>query len=309
MAVQSAQNQISSNIFRTWLIMFLFSVFVVGVVYIFARGYGLPGPDALVLTGWALILAGVMNFFSYFFSDKMVLAISGAQAVTEQNNKEIYRLVENLCIADGLPTPKIYIIPDTAPNAFATGRDSKHAAICFTEGILEKLNKQELEGVIAHELSHVKNRDTLLMSVVSILVGLVALLADWFLRMMWWGGGNRDREERNGNAIFGVLALVAAILAPIIGTLIQLAISRRREYLADASGAYLTRNPEELAQALLKISGDPEPLEAANRATAHLYIVNPFKGNNPGQFLAGLFNTHPPIEDRVKALRQMEGKI
>lgn len=308
MAIQTAQNQISSNIFRTWLIMFFFSVFVVGVVYIFARGYGLPGPDALVLTGWALILAGVMNFFSYFFSDKVVLAISGAQAVTEKSNKDLYRLVENLCIADGLPTPKIYIIPDSAPNAFATGRDSTHAAICFTEGILQKLDKSELEGVVAHELSHVKNRDTLLMSVVSILVGLVALLADWFLRMMWFGGGERDREK-NGNAIFAILALVAAILAPVIGTLIQLSISRRREFLADASGALLTRNPDELAQALLKISGDPEPLEAANRATAHLYIVNPFKGDNAGQFLAGLFNTHPPVEDRVKALREMEGKV
>ncbi len=308
MAIQTAQNQISENIFRTWLIMFLFTLFVIGVVYIFAKGYGFPTPDALFLTGIAFIIAGLMNFFSYFYSDKMVLAISGAKGVDLKSNKEIYRLVENLCIADGLPTPKIYIIPDTAPNAFATGRDAKHAAICFTEGILQKLNKQELEGVIAHELSHVKNRDTLLMSVVSILVGLIALLSDWFLRSLWFGGGRDNEDNKNGGAIFMVLALLAAILAPIIGTLIQLAISRRREYLADASGAFLTRDPEELAQALLKISKDTEALEVANRATAHLYIVNPFKGQNAGQFLAGLFNTHPPIEDRVKALREMEGK-
>jgi heat shock protein HtpX len=308
MAIQTAQNQISSNIFKTWLIMFLFSVFIISVVYVFARGYGLPNADALSLTGFALIFAGIMNFFSYFFSDKLVLAISGAKAVDEKNNRELYRLVENLCIADGLPTPKIYTIPDTALNAFATGRDSKHAAICFTEGIIEKLNKQELEGVAAHELSHVKNRDTLLMSVVSVLVGMIALLADFFLRSMWFGGGKRDREG-NGNTIFLVLALVAAIVAPVIGTLIQLAISRRREYLADASGALLTRNPEELAQALLKISSDKEPLEAANRATAHLYISNPFHTSNAGVFFANLFDTHPPITERVKALREMEGKI
>jgi heat shock protein HtpX len=305
MAIQTAQNQISSNIFRTWLIMFLFSVFVLGIVYIFARAYGFPAPDALVLTSFAFILAGLMNFFSYFFSDKMVLAISGAKEIDEKSNKDLYRLVENLCIAAGLPTPKIYIIDDSAPNAFATGRDKNHSVVCFTSGILAKLNKQELEGVIAHELSHISNRDTLLMSVVSILVGLIALLADFFLRSMSFG---RDRE-RSGGAIFLVIALIAAILAPIIGTLIQLAISRRREYLADASGAYLTRDPDELAQALLKISSDNEPLEAANRATAHLYIVNPFKGQQAASWLAGLFNTHPSIADRVKALREMEGKV
>lgn len=308
MAIVTAQSQISSNIFKTWLIMFFFSLFIVGVVFIFAKGYGLPTPDALFLTGLAFIFAGIANFLSYFYSDKMVLAISGAQEIGENNNRGLYRLVENLCIADGLPTPKIYIIPDPAPNAFATGRDSKHAAICFTQGIIEKLNKQELEGVTAHELSHVKNRDTLLMSVVSILVGLVALLADFFLRSMWFGG-DRDRDRNNGGTIFLVLALLAAIAAPIIGTLIQLAISRRREYLADASGAFLTRNPEELAQALIKISSDPEPLSAANRATAHLYITNPFHNENTKAFFAGLFDTHPPIEDRVKALKEMEGKV
>lgn len=289
--------------------MFLFAVFVVGVVYIFAQGLGYPGPDALGLVGMAFIVAGIMNIISYYFSDKMVLAISGAKEVSLKDNKELYHLVENLCIAAGIPTPKIYIIEDSAPNAFATGRDPKHSAICFTSGILDKLNKQELEGVIAHELSHVRNRDTLLMSVVSILVGFVALLADWFIRISWFSGGSRDDEDRGGNAIFFALAIVAAILAPIIGTLIQLAISRRREFLADASGAYLTRDPEELAQALLKISNDKDPLEAANRATAHLYIVNPLKGSEAVGWFSGLFNTHPPIPERVKALRAMEGQV
>lgn len=308
MVIETAQNQISENIFKTWLIMLLFALFIVMVVFIFARGYGLPTPDALVFIGIAFIIAGIMNFFSYFYSDKMVLAISGAKPISEKNNKQLYHLVENLCIADGLPVPKIYIIEDDTMNAFATGRDQKHAVICYTSGILERLNRQELEGVTAHELSHVRNRDTLLASVVSILVGLLALLADWFLHMMWWGGGDRDDDNRGG-VIFIVLAIISAILAPIIGTLIQLAISRRREYLADASGAYLTRNPEELAQALLKISDDKEPLASANRATAHLFIVNPFKGSEAVGWLSSLFNTHPPISDRVKALRAMEGKV
>ena len=307
MAIATAQNQISSNLFKTWLIMFFFSLFVIGVVYVFARGFGYPAPSAFGLTGIALIMAGIMNFFSYFYSDKMVLAISGAQPVSEQNNKELYRLVENLCIAAGLPTPKIYIIIDSAPNAFATGRDPKHAVVCFTTGILDKLNKTELEGVIAHELSHIRNRDILLSSVVAILVGFIALLSDWFLHMSFYRG-NRDRDDRS-NGVFLVLALVAAFLSPLIATLIQLAISRRREYLADASGVYLTRNPDGLADALRKISGDREPLEAANRATAHLYIVNPLKGASAVGWFAGLFNTHPPLEDRIKALQAMEGAV
>lgn len=308
MALPTAQNQISSNVFKTWLIMFLFSVFVMGVVYIFARGYGLGTPGALSLTGLAFIMAGLMNLFSYFFSDRLVLGISGARQIREKDNRELYRSVENLCIAAGLPTPKIYVIGDSAPNAFATGRDPKHSAICFTLGILEKLSKQELEGVIAHELSHVRNRDTLLMSVVSILVGLVALLADWFLRMSWFKGGDRDNNNQ-GNALFFALAIATSILAPIIAMLIQLAISRRREFLADASGVYLTRDPRQLASALKKISTDKEPLEAANRATAHLYIMNPLKGSEAVGWMAGLFNTHPPVSERIKALLAMEGKI
>lgn len=307
MTVPTAQNQISSNIFKTWLIMLLFSFFVVGIVYIFARGFGYDTPSALALTGIAFIITGIMNFISYYFSDQIVLTMSGAQPVSVQSNREIYHLVENLAIADGIPTPKIYIINDSSPNAFATGRDPKHATIVYTRGILDKLNRQELEGVTAHELSHVRNRDTLMLTVVSILVGLIALLADFFMRSLWFRGGRDEEREGNAGAIFFIIAFVAAILAPIIGTLIQLAVSRQREYLADASGAYLTRNPEALAQALINISGDKEPLEAANRATAHLYIVNPLRGRNAAGWLAGLFNTHPPISDRVKRLREMEG--
>lgn len=304
--IRTAWDHVSGNIFKTWVIMFFFSLLTVAVVYVIASGFGYGEVGGLGIVGFALIMAGVMNFVSYFWSDKIVLGISGAKPIDEKNNKELYRLVENLCIAAGLPTPKIYTINDSAPNAFATGRDPKHAAICYTSGILEKLNKQELEGVTAHELSHVGNRDTLLLAVVSVLVGTIALLSDFFLRSMWFGG--RDRDSK-GNTLFVVLAIVAAILAPIVAMLIQLAVSRRREFLADASGVLLTRYPEGLASALQKISSDKEPLEVANRGTAHLYIVNPLKGNEAKAWLAGLFNTHPSIEARIKALREMEGKV
>lgn len=306
--VNTAWDHVSQNKFKTYLIMFLFSLFVIGVVYVFARGFGYDSPGALGLTGMALILTGIMNFVSYYFSDKIVLSISGAKQIDLKSNKELYRIVENLCIAAGLPMPKVYIIEDSAPNAFATGRDPKHAAIAFTTGILEKLNKQELEGVTAHELSHVGNRDTLVMTVVSVLVGTVALLADMYMRSMWFGGHDRDSDSKS-NALFIILAIVAAILAPIIAQLIQMAVSRKREYLADASGVLLTRHPEALASALRKISGDKEPLEAANRGTAHLYIVNPLKGGEAKQMFANLFNTHPPLEARIKALNEMEGKV
>lgn len=305
--VNTAWDHVSQNIFKTYLIFAFFTVFTVGVVYVLARGLGFGEVGGLGIVGISLIVAGIMNFISYFWSDKIVLGISGAKPISEKENKDIYRLVENLCIAAGLPTPKIYVLEDTAPNAFATGRNPQHAAIVLTTGIIQKLDKQELEGVIAHELSHVGNRDTLLMTVVAVLVGMVALLSDWFLRSMWFGGRDNDRE--GGNAIFVVLAIVAAILAPLVAMLIQLAISRRREFLADASGILLTRYPQGLENALLKISSDKEPLEAANRGTAHLYIVNPLKGQEAVGMLAGLFNTHPPIPARIKALREMEGKF
>lgn len=304
-AKSSAYTQVSSNRFKTWLIMFLFATFVTGVVYIFTRALGYTGPSALGFTGMALIVTGVINLVTYYNSDKMVMAISRAKQIKKHDNPHLFRIIENLSIASGLPMPKVYIIADSAPNAFATGRNPKHASIAFTTGILEKLNKLELEGVAAHELSHVGNYDTRLMTIVAILVGTVALLADWYLRMTWFGHRDNDNDSKAG-AIFAVLAIIMAILAPIIGTLIQLAVSRKREFLADASGALLTRNPDGLADALLKISADREPLEVANRATESLYIVNPFKGKDVKVAFSNFFNTHPPTEERVKALRAMQ---
>lgn len=306
--INTAWDHVSGNIFKTWLIMFLFSIFTVGVIYVIARGWGFDQVGGLGITGLALIMTGIMNFVSYYWSDKIVLGISGAKQLSQKDDPKLYKLVENLAIAAGLPTPKIHILEDSAPNAFATGRDPKHASIVFSTGILDKLNKQELEGVTAHELSHVGNRDTLLMTIVSVLVGTIALISDWFLRSMWYGGRDNDSDSKAG-ALFMVIALVAAILAPIVGTLIQLAVSRRRELLADASGVLITRYPQGLATALIKISADQEPLEAANRGTAHLYIVNPLKGSEVAGMFANLFNTHPSTEVRVKALREMEGKV
>lgn len=303
----TAYTGIESNRTKTWIIMLIFAFFITFVVFIFANALGLRGPSALSFSGIALIIAGIMNFVSYYNSDKIVMAISGAKQIQKKDNPTLFRTVENLCIASGLPMPKIYIIDDTAPNAFATGRDPQHAAIAFTTGILSKLTKLELEGVTAHELSHVGNYDTRLMTIVSILVGTVALAADFFLRMSFFGRGDRDEDRGQAQAIFMILGLVMAILAPIVATLIQLSISRKREFLADASGALLTRNPDSLADALLKISSDREPLEVANKATAHLYITNPLKNNKDARSMfANLFNTHPPIADRVKALRAMQ---
>lgn len=296
-------NQYDKNSRLTWVYLTLFLVLVIGVGYVFAGAFG----DSSILYV-AVIVSILMSFASYWWSDKIVLSMSGAHEVDpkDPNGLELYRLVENLAITAGLPTPKVYIIEDTAMNAFATGRNPEHGVICFTTGIINRLERNELEGVAAHELSHIGNRDTLVSTVVVILVGIVALLADWFRHMAFWGAGNRDSDNRGGQAqvIFFVIGIVLSILAPIAATLIQLAISRKREFLADASGALLTRYPEGLASALQKISGDTEPLEAANRATAHLYIANPFKGKN----IAKLFMTHPPMEERIAALRGMEVK-
>ncbi|MBI2593300.1 M48 family metallopeptidase [Candidatus Daviesbacteria bacterium] len=305
--VNTAWDHVSSNIFKTYLIMFFFSIFTFGVVYILALSLGFGEADMVGVIGFALIFIGISNFISWFFSDKIVLSVSGAKPVSLDSNRGLYRTVENLCIAAGLPLPKIYTIEDSAPNAFATGRDPKHGVICFTTGILSKLNKQELEGVTAHELSHIGNRDTLMMSVVSVLVGTIALLADWYMRSMWFGRGDNNRNNNSGMLM--VFGIIAAILAPVIASLIQLAVSRRREFLADASGVLLTRFPQGLANALKKISSDKEPLEVANRGTAHLYIVNPLKGNQALDGFAKLFSTHPPIQDRIKALQEMEGTV
>jgi len=295
-------NQADKNIRLTWIYITGFLVFVIGVGYVFAGAMGNSG----ILYG-AVIFSTLMSVGSYWWSDKIVLAMSNAKEVTHDEGREIYHLVENLCITAGLPTPKIYIIEDSAPNAFATGRDKEHGVICLTTGIIEKLEKSELEGVLAHELSHIGNRDILLSTIVVVLVGFVTLMADWFRNWTFWGGGrDRDNDREGGQLqmILMVVAIVLSILAPIAAMLMQLAISRKREFLADADASLLTRYPEGLARALEKISADSEPLESANRATAHLFIINPFKGKK----LSKLFMTHPPIEDRIAALRGMEIK-
>jgi heat shock protein HtpX len=290
-------NQADKNTRLTWIYITGFLVFVIGVGYVFSQA--MNSPAILII---AVLFSVLMSFASYWWSDKIVLAMSGAKEVTRENAKEIYRLVENLCITAGLPVPKIYVINDPSPNAFATGRDPEHAVVCLTSGIVEKLNKTELEGVIAHELSHIGNRDILLDTVIVILVGFVALMADWFRRWAWFGGRSDDRESGQLGMIMMILALILSILAPIAAMLIQLAISRKREFLADADGALLTRYPEGLASALEKISADPAPMRSANRATAHLFIANPFRGKK----VSNLFQTHPPIEERVKRLRGMD---
>ncbi len=275
-----------------------FLAFVIGVGYVFAGAMGNSG----ILYG-AVILSVILSLGSYWWSDKIVLSMSGAKEVTRENARELYNIVENLCITAGLPVPRIFVIEDTAMNAFATGRDPKHGVICFTTGIVNRLNRTELEGVAAHELSHIGNRDILLSTVIVVMVGFVALLADWFRH--WAFFGRRSSDERGGGQlqlILFVAAIVLSILAPFAAMLMQMALSRKREFLADASGALLTRYPEGLASALEKISQDVEPLEAANRATAHLYIANPFKGKN----VAKLFMTHPPIDERIKILRGMK---
>lgn len=294
-------SQISSNKLKTWVVMVLFIVFITTLGYVYGKATGYGTSYAAI----ALIISGLMSLVSYYYSDKMVLAISRAKQVKKDDNPELFRIVENLSIGSGLPIPKIYIIEDTAPNAFATGRNPKNSVICVTSGLLQKLDKVEVEGVIAHELSHIGNFDIRLMAIVSILVGVVTLMADFFTRSMWYGRRRENRSGGNIQTIFLLIGLVLTIISPIVATLVQLAVSRKREYLADASGALLTRYPEGLARALEKISYDKEPLEAANNATAHLYIVNPFKGKNVKSWVSGFFNTHPPIEERIKILRNM----
>lgn len=288
----------SKNIWRTWGLMTGFLVFIVAIGWIFSYVY-----DSYAILVFAVVLSLVMNFVSYWQSDKIALSLAGAVPADEKQYLELHRVVENLSITAGLPKPRVYIINDPAPNAFATGRNKEHAAIAVTTGLLQMMERSELEGVIAHELSHVGNRDILLQTVIVVLVGVVAMLSDIFLRMTIFGGRGRDNDNRNGLML--VLALVAAIVAPIAATLIQLAISRKREFLADASGVLLTRYPEGLASALKKIGSYEVPLRKASNAMAHLYISNPF-GAQVGKGLHKLFQTHPPIDDRIKALLQHE---
>lgn len=278
-----------------------FLIFVILVGWVFSQVL----QDSSILYV-AVIFALIMNLVSYWYSDKLVLMMAGAREVQKMDAPELYRIVENLSITAGLPTPKVYIIEDPAPNAFATGRDERHAVVAVTTGILNQLDKMELEGVIAHELSHIGNKDMLVSTVAVILVGLIAMLSDLFLRWTWFGGG-RKREGGDGRAqaIFMLIGIALAILAPLIATLMRLAISRKREFLADASGALLTRHPEGLSSALIKISQYPGEMRAANHATAHLFIANPFRAKDGVGFMTKLFMTHPPIEERVRALREM----
>ncbi|MDP3836929.1 MAG: M48 family metallopeptidase [bacterium] len=290
---------------KTWFLMTGFFVFIIVVGYFFAMAMDQP-----LILPIAVIISTLMSFISYWYSDKIVLSMSGAKQVDRNNGRELYRLVENLCITAGLPIPKIYIIEDSAPNAFATGRDPKHAAIAFTSGILGKLEKTELEGVIAHELSHVGNRDILIATVATVLVGIVVLLADWFRHWSFLGGNRRDNNNNSQvGTIMVVVAIAFAILAPLFAQLLKLAVSRKREFAADADAALLTRYPEGLARALEKLSADREPLEAANRATAHMYIVTPFKEREARgkiSWFTKLQMTHPPIDERIARLRGLK---
>ncbi|MEW5907949.1 MAG: M48 family metalloprotease [Patescibacteria group bacterium] len=276
--------------------MSLFLILIIALGWFFSQAFS--NPAILYL---AVLFSFFMNFLSFWYSDKIVLKISGAKPIEKQENPELYRIVENLCITAGLKMPKIYIISDPAPNAFATGRNQEHAAIAVTSGLLERLNKTELEGVISHELSHIGNRDILISTIVVVLVGFVVLLSDFFLRFSFFGGRRDNREGGQGQAILMIIGIILAILAPLAATLMQLAISRKREFLADADGALLTRYPEGLASALEKISQYKTPIKRLNKATAHLYIANPFGARK----LSKLFMTHPPIEERIKALREM----
>jgi len=293
--------EIDSNKRRTVFLMGLFLIFVIALGYVLSWYF-----NNFFILVIAVIIAGTQAMVSYYYSDKISLAVSGAQeAPREEPFLQLHRIIENLAITAGLPKPKIYFINDASPNAFATGRDPKHASLAVSTGLLEMMDKDELQGIIAHEMSHVGNYDIRLMTIIVVLVGVVALISDFALRWMWFGGGRRSNDSGGGQAqmILFILAIVLAILAPLAAMLIQLAISRKREYLADASGALLTRYPEGLADALEKIAQDAQPLQRANRATAHLYIADPFRKK-----VSGLFATHPPIQERIQKLRAMIGK-
>ncbi len=285
----------TENSAKTWILMGVFLAVVVAVGWAVSWYFHNPG-----LLTIAIIFAFAMNIGSYWFSDKLVIAMAGATPADGPEYIELNRIVENLSITAGLPKPKVYIIDDGAPNAFATGRNATHAAVAVTTGLLAMMNKQELEGVLAHELSHIGNRDMVVSTVAVVLVGIITLVADFFLRASLFGGG--DREERGSNPLLAILAIAFVVLSPILATMLQLAISRRREFLADASGALLTRYPEGLASALAKIGAYTQPMQTANNATAHLYIANPFGPAAAMSGISKLFMTHPPIEDRIKAL-------
>jgi heat shock protein HtpX len=288
-------SDIAANKRKTIIIMVVFLVFLTAMIGIFDKYLG--GGTGVFYGG--LIGSLLYVIVTYYSGSKMALAVNGAHEITSSDNPRLWRIVENLAITDGLPMPRVYIINDPAPNACATGRDPKHASVCATSGILDMMTDTELQGVIAHELGHVKNYDIRVSMIAFALTAIISLLADIMLRLTWFGGG--DKEE--GNQLFFALGIVAAILAPIVATLIQLAVSRQREYLADATGALTTRYPEGLASALEKIQQSGSVARRQNTATAHLFFVNPLKAHS----LASLFSTHPPIEDRIARLRAMDG--
>ncbi|KKS65491.1 MAG: Protease HtpX-like protein [candidate division WWE3 bacterium GW2011_GWB1_42_6] len=289
---------VDANKARSGMVIAIFIAFITAATYLLSYALGFD----LSAVGIALILSGTLSFVSYYFSDKIILRISNAVPANKRDHFDFYTVAENIARPAGIPMPKLYVQNDSAMNAFATGRDPEHAVVCVTTGLLAKLTRTELEGVVAHEMSHIRNYDTRLMSIVAILVGLITLLADILLRTNI--RGKSDRDNGNISAFLVIAGFVLALLSPIIAKLIQLAISRRREFLADATGAQITKYPEGLASALEKLSGDKEPLEAANKATSHLYIVNPLKNHHDSVgWFANLFNTHPPIVERIKALR------
>lgn len=295
-------NHITANKRKTWLLLAIMTIVIVGLSWLFGAVNNVD-PASSVIAG--TMFATVYGLISYFASSSIALATSGAKEIKKSDAPELWNLVENLCIANGQPMPKVYVIDDPSPNAFATGRDPKHAAIAFTTGIVALLTKQELEGVAAHELSHVKNYDIRVMTIVVVLVGAVMLIADMFLRSGRFFGG-RDNERSGGAAIvLAIIGIVLAILSPLLAQLIQLAVSRSREFLADASGALLTRYPEGLASALQKIAAESTPLRNANHATAHLFISNPYGAQKKRSAWQSLFATHPPVDERVSRLLGM----
>lgn len=287
----------SKNVEKTWLLMSCFLIIVIGLGFVFSRVYG--NPNILYIF---VIFSIVMNILSYWYSDKIALSLAKAHPATREEYFDFYTIVENLSITAGLPMPRIFVIEDPSPNAFATGRDKNHAVIAVTTGLLSIMNKTELEGVVAHEMSHIGNKDMLVSTVAVVLVGFVAIISDMMMRMAFFGG---NRDDREGNGLFMIIGIVVVILAPIAATLIQLGISRKREYLADASGALLTRYPEGLASALEKISQYGRPMQTQSGAIAHLYIADPLGSGNFKKKVSNLFSTHPPVEERIKILRSM----
>lgn len=293
---------VNSNQRRSVVIVAFFILFIVGASYLMTLAFGYD----ISIVAWALIFAGISSFIGYWWSDKIILAISNAKPATRNQYFDFYTTVENLCLGQRMPMPRLYVIEDKAINAFATGRNPENGVICATTGLLSRLNRAEIEGVMAHELSHIKNYDILLMSIVTVLVGVVALLSDWLLRMTWFGGRRRN-NDKGGSQIQLILlmaGILLALLSPLIAQLIKLALSRSREFLSDATAAAMTKNPEGLARALEKISIDKQPLESANKATAHLFITNPLKNHHDAIGLfSNFFKTHPPISQRVNKLR------